>query len=484
MARMRRALFAVGACIAVAGASAAPAAARASTVLVLDRHGHVHAHHAASLRAVPAPRAAAARKARRGPTVVAELKRMRAAGTLAPADYAARRAVYDNARRTVKRLSGTRRAQLAGVVSDLTAMAAAHRLTPSRLPALWETLARNVEWWTTGPLLAYGQRVGFSGSELVWQYYAGHGVQIQWLGTFGKLNALWNSRSMTRAGNLMTEALSLAAQRAGGIGWEYLFDFDGSRAPWVSSLAQGTGLQALARTAIRLHRGDLIPTIARGLGIFETPPPEGVRIDADGGTHYLEYSGLPRLKILNGFIQSLVGLFDYATLTGDPTAQSLFASGEAAARSEVPSFDTGAWSLYSRGSITEESDLHYHVLLRDFLSALCARTADPVFCGATAHFTDYLAVPPTLQVLPAQLRAGRVGRLRFRLSKVSRVSVRLRRGTKVVDAASLGTVGRGTRRVAWRAPRRAGVYIVELLAADLAGNHGSAIGAVPVIRGR
>ena len=93
--------------------------------------------------------------------------------------------------------------------------------------------------------------------------------------------------------------------------------------------------------------------------------------------------------MLNGFIQSLVGLYDFAALTGDPTARSLFDAGDLAGRAEVPTFDTGAWSLYSRGSIERESDLGYHKLLRDFLVELCARTAAVEYCGAHQHFTTY-----------------------------------------------------------------------------------------------
>jgi len=100
-----------------------------------------------------------------------------------------------------------------------------------------------------------------------------------------------------------------------------------------------------------------------------------VRVEADGGAHYLQYSGKPSLQIINGFVQSLVGLFDYAQLTGDTVAQTLFQQGDTAARKEVPRFDTGAWSLYSRsGRDRPESDLGYHQLLRDFLNQLCKRT--------------------------------------------------------------------------------------------------------------
>jgi D-glucuronyl C5-epimerase C-terminus len=480
------------ACLAAAGCLmwagwAGPAFAKRPTVLVLDRHGHVHVHRALSRQSEPAPHpaprpAVVGHAARRGPTVVAELKRMLAQGTLTRENYDERRAVYDDARRTVRRLHGIRRIELADVLNDLAAMAAAHKLTATRVPALWATLAANRRWWSTGPLLGYGQRVGFSGSELVWQFYPGHGIQIQWLGTFGKLNGLWGSRSNRRAANLMLEALSLAARRAGGIAWEYLFDFDGSRAPWVSGLAQGTALQALARTAVRVKRTDLIPTITEGLGIFRRRPPTGIRVRTDGGAHYLEYSGLPHLRILNGFIQSLVGLHDFADLTGNAVARALELRGEAAARVEVPRFDTGAWSLYSRGSQTIESNLHYHVLLRDFLQHLCDRVDDAVFCGAAAHFTRYLSVPPVMRVRTVRLRAGRVGRLRFRLSKISYVTVRFVRRGRVVQAAGLGTLAYGNKRIWWRAPRRAGRYTLQVLATDLAGNNASVAKNVRVTR--
>ena len=88
----------------------------------------------------------------------------------------------------MKRYTGARKVQLGGVVKDLEDMAAREQFAPSRLPALFLTLQRNIEWWGTQRLLGSGERVGFAGSELVYQFYPGHGIQIQWLGTFGKLN--------------------------------------------------------------------------------------------------------------------------------------------------------------------------------------------------------------------------------------------------------------------------------------------------------
>jgi D-glucuronyl C5-epimerase C-terminus len=420
------------------------------------------------------------------PTVTRELKDLVSAGTLTPEDYAAHRATYSDAKATVKKLVGTRKAELNGVVSDLDDMAGRGQLTASRVPALFLTLERNLQYWKSGPLLGYNQRVSFPGSELVFQHYAGHGIQIQWLGTFGKLNGYWSGgkRYDTRAGNLLDEILPLATGRASGLAWEYLFPFDGQQPPWVSSLAQGTGLQAMARVAYKLNRqADVIPIVGKGLGIFQANPPAGVRVQADGGAHYLQYSGKPGLQILNGFIQSLVGLFDYAQLTGDTVAQTLFQQGDRAARKEVPRFDTGAWSLYSRsGSSRPESDLGYHQLLRDFLNQLCKRTQTTEYCSTASRFTSYLKTAPVVSVLDSSLRAGKAGKLRFKLDKISQVSVRVvGPDGSVVDSRGLGTVGRGSRWIEFK-PKHSGTYTVTLNATDLAGNAGDATGSVEVKR--
>jgi hypothetical protein len=417
-----------------------------------------------------APSAQAAKR-----TVASELDRLVAAGTVAPEAAGAYRAIYDDARRRNKKLTGARSLNLGGVITDLDGMAARAQLTPSRLPALFLTLQRNVAFWTTAPLPAAGYRTSFTSSELVYQFYPGHGMQIQWLGTFGKLNGYWSGgkRYDARAGALLDEIKSLASERAGGLAWEYLFPFDGQSPPWVSSLAQGTGLQAMARSATRLSRqADVFPIALAGLKIFQTAPPEGVRIRSGTGAHYLQYSGLPKLKILNGFIQSLVGLYDFANLTGDPTAQSLFEDGDRAGRAETPTFDTGAWSLYSRGSSSYESDLSYHKLLRDFLTQLCARTQAPQYCAAVQHFTAYLTTPPALTYKPMR------GKVRFTLSKVARVAVTIKRGSRVVATLAPGVLGRGTKTFA--APRKAGTYAVTVSATDLAGNPASTTGAVTV----
>jgi D-glucuronyl C5-epimerase C-terminus len=476
------------ACFAVLVALVAAAPASADDVLVLGKDGRVRERDDRFLPAAKMPRprgavVATARLERKRRTVAGELKRLRDGGLITPEDYTARRAAYQDAKRRTRSLSGVRAAQMRGVLAAVEGIAARRQLTPSRLAPLWLTLQRNLEWWTTGPLLAYGRRVEFQGSELVWQYYPGQGLQLQVLGNFGKLNGLWGSRQNARLAAMLDELLPLAAERAGGLAWEYYFSFGGGRPPWVSALAQGTAVQALARAATRLRRqAEVLPVAQRALAAFETPTPAGVRVPADAGVHYAIYSFAPGLRVLNGFIQALNGLHDYARLSGDARGTALFQAAEPEARQEVPTYDTGAWSLYSRGNTTRESDLGYHDLLTDFLEGLCSRTGQDVYCTTAANFVSYKSQPPVVSVEPRRLRGGKPGRVAFELSKISSVSLLITRGTQVVEERPFGVIGYGRRTFGWDVPRRRGAYTVELAVRDLVGNPASASAVVTVLK--
>ena len=476
-------------CLALLAFVAFAAPAAADEVLVLGKDGQVRAKDDRFLRAseLKAPRsravAAVAAKKKKKRTVIGELKRLRDGAQITPEDYAARRAVYEDVKRSTRRLSGVRETIMRSVLATVDGIAARRQLTASRLHPLWLTLERNLEWWREGPLLASGRRVEFEGSELVWQYYPGSGLQLQVLGNFGKLNGLWGGRENDRLAVMLDELLLLAAERAGGVAWEYYFSFGGGQPPWVSGLAQGTAVQALARSANRLRRqADVLPVAQRALAVFEAPTPQGVRVPAEHGNHYAIYSFAPDLRVLNGFIQSLIGLYDYARISGDPRGTALFQAAEPQARAEVPLYDTGAWSLYSRGSSSNESSLSYHDLLQGFLENLCERTDTEVYCTTAENFVAYKTQPPAVAVTPKRLRGGKSGRVTFELSKISNVTLTITRGSKVVESRPFGVVGYGKRTFGWDVPRRRGDYTVQLDVRDLAGNAGSAQGVVTVLK--
>ena len=464
---------------------AIPASASADVVLELGANGRVRAQNEpipawASLTAPPSKaRRAAARSpiasASRRRTVQGELRRMLKARAISRDEHDERRKAFDSAKKLIRKLSGTRKRQMAGLIANMERIAAQGSLTVSRLEPLWTILARNRQWWTTGPLIGSGTRVSFAGSEVVYQYFPGYGLQFHPLANFGKLNGLWQGKRYDdRLELLLDELLAFTADRAGGVAWEYYFPFGGGRPPWVSGLAQGTALQAIARAAIRLKRKEeILPLALQGLKIFERKPPVGVRVRTGSkSAHYVIYSFNSRLRVLNGFVQALNGLYDFGAYANDQHAKDLFADGERQARREVPSYDTGFWSLYSRLAVTRESDLGYHKLLRGFLMGMCERTATPVYCTTESNFGDYLVEAPTMRILTRRLRGGKYGVLRFRLSKISRVTVRVARGSKLMLQRG-GLYSHGGRSVGWSVPRKRGKYTVRITATDLAGNSAS-----------
>jgi D-glucuronyl C5-epimerase C-terminus len=335
-----------------------------------------------------------------GPSVTAALASLQRSGAIAPASYQQDYSAYVAAVNSLKKLSGTRRAELGAVIANVRAIAAAGGFIPSRLPALFLTLERNRTWWTTGSLLASRVRISFPGSKLVWEYYAGQGIEIQWLGTFGEGNGFYSGGQNNNLKQLVSELIPLATKRAGGIAWEYMFQFDGGLPPWTSGLSQGTALQVLARDWSRFKEPAVLTAAQEALGIFKTPPPSGVRVASSIGAHYLEYTYAPTDRILNGEIQALVGLYDYTSITRDPVGLQLFEAGDAEARVRTPLYDTGAWSMYDQFG---ESDLNYHELLTEFLQHLCERTrrGEPLSASAPAPATPTPAPTTPTTTTPA-----------------------------------------------------------------------------------
>jgi hypothetical protein len=476
------------------------------------------------------------RKSSRPPTVTAALQSLQRSSQITASEYNRYANAYAAATRSLSHLSGTRQTELGGVLANVQAIAAAGGFIPSRLPALFLTLEVNRRWWISGPLIGSRTRPTVPGSHLVWEYYPGQGIEIQWLGTFGEANGYFLSgHENTQLKELLAEAIPLATHRAGGIAWEYMFQFDGGLPPWTSGLSQGTGLQVLARAYQRFHEQVYLTAAQQSLGVFQVAPPVGVRVATPAGAEYAEYSYAPRLYILNGFIQSLVGLYDYTQITQDPLGAKLFEAGDAEARAETPHYNTGGWSLYDQ---YEESDLSYHELLAEFLLHLCQRTrggppipvapppaptpstatgataasvatgataaptataatgattaptsttppkptpiaGDEIYCSTAEEFTEDVHTPPALQLLTQTVRKGTRAGVQFSLSRVGTLSMTIRQGNHVVWSNS-ATVSGGKPRLLWVVPSRTGSYSLTASATDLAGNHASTSGTLTV----
>jgi hypothetical protein len=437
----------------------------------------------------PAAQAAASH----GPSVSAALQSLQRTGAISASVYEQDYNTYVGAKSALAKLTGTRHEELGAVLANVQAMAAAGELIASRLPVVFLTLERNRQWWTTELLISGEQHESFPPSKIVWEHYPGQGLEIQWLATFGAANGYYlSNHENANLRQLLDEVIPLATDRAGGIAWEYMFDFDGGTPPWTSGLSQGTAIQALSRAWQRLKEPAYLTAAQQALGIFEQPPPQGVRVDTPVGAMYAEYTYAPSDKILNGFIQSLVGLYEYTTITKDVLGQQLFEAGDAEARAIVPYYNTGAWSMYDQFG---ESDLNYHELLTEFLQHLCERTrkgepldptgvaipGDDLYCTTAASFTADLHTPPVIALLSTKLPASARAGVQMSLSKVSTVQLTVRQGTNVVWS-NTALVERGKPKLLWVTPAKGGTFAVTLTATDLAGNVTTTTGTVLVSR--
>lgn len=488
----KRRLPAAAACALLSWLLLAAGVARADRVLVLERSGHVRVVNNPFLNvpstrlqaarggpAQPQPFAAIARaskkKKRKAPppvTLASVLAKLVKAGQLSASGEQSYLAQWNSALSEEKHLPGARAAQLSAVTVLIHNMAAAGQLTAARLPVVFLTLARNAQWWQSGALVGYGARVQFYGSNLVWQYYPGAGLQLQVLGTFGEADAMYTAgpSQYAQLSALLSEMQQLAVPRAGGIAWEYYFPWEGGAPGWVSAMSQATGIEAFTRGYLATGNAAFLQEAQSALPLLQSPPPSGVGVRTPLGMRYVQYSFASgrNEEVINAFLQTLIGLYTLAHASGNPTAQTLFAQGDAEAQAELPSFNTGAWSLYQPG---QEDDLSYHQLVTGFLQTLCTLTSTPLYCSTASAFQADLTTAPTVAVLGNRVKPGRAFSMRFRLSKISKVGVVL---TNAKGKTLLYTSGQFPYGIdSFKAPAlKRGSYSVRLSATDLAGNVG------------
>jgi D-glucuronyl C5-epimerase C-terminus len=402
----------------------------------------------------------------RSPTIRAALKRLVLLHGISPTEQQRLRHTLYAAQRAHSRLSGTRRAELGAVIAAAEALARTHTLTASRVPAVFLTLRRNREFWTQRALPSAGARFTFGRDPVVFQYYPGTGLALQPLASFGRASAMASLclaadtryRCRPRAlRKLLDQMLALGVERGGFLAWEYYFRFAGGTPPWISAMTQSTGAQALARAGRALDVARYVRAARRALGALDVRPPVGVGIRTAAGRQFVMYSFDPGQRVLNGELQALIGVREAALLIHSSRAEHLYAQAEPEARRTVRSYDTGAWSLYSRGG--EESTLGYHKLLTGFLGVLCRRTGRPEYCVTQRRFARYEHEPPRVRLhVPRRIRRGRPTTLRFTLSKISHVRVVIW-GPRGVQARRDMRLPRGHHAVRWTPPYRGRVRL-------------------------
>lgn len=166
----------------------------------------------------------------------------------------------------------------------------------------------------------------------------------------------------------------------GSVVWPYTFDWDEGacrlKAPWISAMAQGLAISCLVRAHRITGEQRLLDLCHRATRVFEKKIEEGgVRTVEDGAVMYEEYPGHPPPRVLDGYLFSLLGLYDLWVQTDDACVFRLFSDGIRGLAHALPLWDyKGKWSWY--GAHGYLCPPHYNKLNTVLLSSLARLSGD------------------------------------------------------------------------------------------------------------
>ena len=188
----------------------------------------------------------------------------------------------------------------------------------------------------------------------------------------------------------------------------YLFDFalhgrasETMHAPWYSAMAQGMALSLFVDLYERTDDDTWLTAATKTVASFRNGPQTGLpwvtHIDDAGYLWLEEYPADPPNTsdfTLNGHMFATFGLYDYASLTGDPVSTMLFDGGVTTARRyggtfAPDGFRTQSWlSAYCLRH--DVLDVKYHGIVTNQFIAVHSLTADALFARVSdAYRTDY-----------------------------------------------------------------------------------------------
>jgi len=197
------------------------------------------------------------------------------------------------------------------------------------------------------------------------------------------------------------------------------------KAPWVSAYDQGLVISALVRGYRLTKRPRLLELLRGASRIFDLDVREGgVRERVTAGSFYSELPGEPVPGILDGFMSSLLGLYDLFVETGDPAVGRLFADGIEGLKTMLPAWDyRKRWSWYARREYL--CPPAYHWLNRVLLEVLGRLSNEPLLADyAEAWKPDHLSVSARAEIYLNFQITKNACRVRNQTWRLSRAKVR------------------------------------------------------------
>ena len=226
--------------------------------------------------------------------------------------------------------------------------------------------------------------------------------------------------------------------------------------PWISGLAQGTGIQAFTRGAQLLGDPAYLEVARQALGAFEAPPPTGVR---GRRRRRARTTSSTRSRAGPARAQRVPAGARRASTTSRRRRTTTRARGAVQRRRPGRRGASCRASTPARGRCTRRAARSPTSATTASCATSCARCATgrgtAAYCATRTRFDRYLHQRTARgDRLTGRRRAGRTIAVRVTLSKVSCVTLRLRRGGRVVSRRTLVLAARHPD--VRRCPRRPG----------------------------
>ena len=150
------------------------------------------------------------------------------------------------------------------------------------------------------------------------------------------------------------------------------FEAIGYKQLTVSSMGQGEAISVLSRAYQLDHKEHWLRAAERAAAFMVLPLEKGGTLRATkNGPVFEEYADLEGTKegVLNGWIFSLFGLYDYLKIKDDESLHHVYEASIRALELELPHYDMKYWSYYDRtGRIASPAYHELHVALLTVLS--------------------------------------------------------------------------------------------------------------------
>ncbi|SES93233.1 D-glucuronyl C5-epimerase C-terminus [Salinibacillus kushneri] len=187
-------------------------------------------------------------------------------------------------------------------------------------------------------------------------------------------------------------------------GWAYSFDLPyfpsrnlEVKRPWYSSIGLGMAMSVLARASYLTKDEQYNSCALRATKLFRTPAPQGVLAKFENKfSFYEECPTNPPSYILNGFMYSLIGLYDVYKATGNRLCQRLYNQGIVTLKRMLPLYDLGNRTAYdlthytTDGGYPNVAKWGYHITHIHLLSALYSIENDQKMKTILLRWKDYL----------------------------------------------------------------------------------------------